>query len=332
MKFKFILVLTLVLNISTPIASSQTANVLNFSASESFNLTFPEGSYYSSGRQVPFKKGDRPSAAYLNSEMEHICRENYSSAILSVKRADGSLSNHKLLSATSALKTKWIIASNGKNSFFVNAACKQWGIFSIPNSDGYQFNLKVKSIDSRADKLPSSPWYSKNYLYDNQWKVIYFNNVGEAETEALIRSKWLPRAELPAMPAIRVLSANDDDPFFRLTSLEISGGQFTSTPTGGWNKWTVQFTDYFSLPPFTPEGTLIRIPGRRMYTAENVGTFTWALKVHKDEIPAPSFEIGVTQTGYRYSSQVGRFVIPPVGESVQLVDVHRTPEGAKIGD
>ncbi|MDP1852293.1 MAG: hypothetical protein Q8K48_07770 [Candidatus Planktophila sp.] len=154
-------------------------------------------------------------------------------------------------------------------------------------------------------------------MSQNQWKVNYSNTsfIPSANEYGgkLYLSRWPPRVELPAMPTIRVLSVNDDDPIFRLVSLEISGGQFTSTPTGGWDKWMVQFTDSFSLPG---------IPGQCKYSAEHVDTFTWVLKVPKDEVPTPSFEIAVTQAGYRHSSQVGGFVIPSVGESVHLVDVH----------
>ena len=319
MKLKFIIVLTLVLNISAPIASSQAANVLNFSASESFNLTFPEGSYYLNGRQVPFKKGDRPAVAYLNSEMEHICREDYSSPTLTVKRADGSLSSHKLLSAASVLKTKWIIASNGKNSFLVNAACKQRGVFSIPNSDGYQFNLKVKSIDPRADKLPSSPWYSKTYLSNNNWKVNFSNNAREWVDPEILRLTWLPMTELPPMPAIRFerihYDPNDVDHNLPMASLGISGGWFNSPTTGGWNRWTLELNDYIG-------GVF------RRYTDEL--TFDWPLNISQDDFFTHTFEIRIMQEGFRYSSLVGRFVIPSVGENVQFSDVHRTPEGAQV--
>ena len=319
MKFKFIIVLTLVLNTLTPIASSQAANVLNFSASVSFNLTFPEGSYYLNGRQVPFKKGDRPSAAYLNSEMEHICRENYSSPILTVKRADGSLSNHKLLNAASALKTKWIIASNGKNSFLVNAACKQWGIFSIPNSDGYQFNLKVKSINSRAEKLPSSPWYSKTYLSNNNWKVNFSNNAREGVDQETLRLTWLPMTELPPMPTIRHerihYDPNDVNHFLPKASLAITGGLLNSPPTGGWNTWTLEINEGV--------GEVFR-----RYTDEL--TFDWPVVIGQDDFFTHTFEIRIVQEGFRYSSLVGRFVIPSVGENVRFSDVHRTPEGAQV--
>ena len=319
MKLKFILALAVVLNLSTPIASSQAAIFLNFSAHESFNLTFPEGSYYINGRQVPFKKGDQPSVAYLNSEMGHICRENYSSPTLSVKRADGNPSTYKLLSATSVLKTKWIIASNGKNSFFVTAACKQWGIFSIPISDGYQFNLKVKSIDPRADKLPSSPWFSKNYLSDNQWKVNYSNNSREWADPMPLRLKWLPKTELPPMPTIRVERINygpdDVNHLLPKASLAITGGSFNSPTTGGWNKWTLEINDGIG-------GVF------RRYTDEP--TFNWPLNVSQDDFLTHTFEIRVMQAGYRYSSLAGRFVIPPVGENVQFSDVHRTSEGERV--
>lgn len=318
MKLKFFLALALVLNLSTPIASSQAANVLNFSANESFNLTFPEGSYYISGRQVPFKKGDQPSVAYLNSEMEHICGESYASPKLSVRTADGNLSSYKLLSAKSVLKTKWIIASNGKNSFSVNAACKQRGIFSIPISDGYQFNLKFKK-DPREPELPSSPWYSKNYLSDNQWKVNYSNNSREWVDQMSLRLKWLPKTELPLMPTIRVerihYGPNDVNHLSPLASLAITSGSFNSPTTGGWNKWTLEINDGI--------GTVFR-----RYTDEL--TFDWPLNVSQDDFRTHIFEIRVMQAGYRYSSLAGRFVIPSVGETVQFSDVHRTPEGEQV--
>ena len=334
MRLKFVLILALASSLLIPVATSQAANVLNFSAKQPFVTVLREGDHFVivNGKEVPFVKGRQLSSAELRREKEHLCGENYSSPTLSVKGASGDLGRHPLGSSSSISSAKWTVNSKGKNVYLIFGSCKQWGKFLIPNSDGYQFNLKFKSINPYLEKIPSSPWYSKGYLSQNQWNVSYFNNLHEwgfsyiteeYGDDSYFRSRWLPRPELPAMPAIRVLSVNDDDPIFRLTSMEISGGQFTSTPTSGWNKWTLQFTDYFSLPG---------IPGRRKYSAEHVDTFTWVLKVLKNEVPAPNYEIAVTQTGYRHSSQVGNFVIPPVGEIVQLVEVHRTPEGAKIGD
>ncbi len=317
MRLKFVLILALTSSLLIPIASSQAANVLNFSAKELLTLEYSE--------EVDFVKGDQMSSAELRKEAADFCQELYSSPTLFVKGASGDLGHYKLKYSSSVLSAKWIVAPYGKNKYSLSATCKQWGDFPIPTSGGYKFNFKYNS--PHPEKIQTSPWYSKKYMSQNQWKVNYSNTSSIPSAMEyggkLFLSRWLPLTELPAMPTIRVLSVNDDDPIFRLATLEISGGQFTSTPTGGWDKWTVQFTDSFSLPG---------IPGQRKYSAEHVGTFTWALKVPKDEVPTPSFEIAVTQSGYRYSSQVGRFVIPSVGESVQLVDVQRTAEGAKIDD
>ena len=305
------------MNLVTPISNSQAANSLSFSASQSYVLNFNEENYYINGREVPFKKGDRMSGAKLNLEAEHHCREEYSSPTLSVKSASGDLTSHKLLQAISILNATWTISSDGKNIYRVKTACKQWGTFSIPNSDGYQFSLKRKSIDPKAEKLSSSPWYSKTYLSENNWKVNYWNNFGEGTTLVeLLRQRWLPRTELPPMPTIRLERIYFDPkyPDQPLASLAIIDGAFASPKAGGWNKLTFEINSGIGSV-FVP------------YTASP--NFHWPF-LTQDEFFTRTFEIRMMQAGYRYSSQVGKFVIAPVGENIQVRDVHRTPDGQQV--
>ena len=309
---KILIVFGLTMSQLLPTATSQAADILHFSAKEILKVSESES--------PQFQKGDHMTNAEMKREATDFCGEYYSSSPrLQVQGVSGSLGNYKLKNSSWVLSSNWTIAPNGENLHVRIFACKQWGNFTIPTSEGYKFKLKSNTLWPR---IPPSPWYSKKFLSQNQWNLNYFRSSPDTDTQEIVGedkelsvSRWLPRVEFPAMPEIRLLSVDDTDSLFPLTTLEISGSQFTSIPKGGWDRWTIEFTDSFSLPV-------------RMYTAKRVGNFTWALKVKSDEIPAPSFEIRITQSGYGYSSLIGKFKIPLVGENVQLSDVHRSFERA----
>lgn len=307
------------MSLTIPISSSQAASVLHFSATELHSIGITEEAKY-------FVKGTQYSNAKLKSEAAHICLGDYVSPTLYIQGVSGGLGHYKLKSSYSASGAKWIVNPNGKNEYVISINCKQWSDFAIPASEGYKFTFQFKQGNEKIKDL--SPWYSRKYLSDNQFKVHDFFGFSIGKTvlsdkEKLYPSSWRPITELPDMPTIRVLNisygANDVDQQLPKLLLEISDEQNSSTLKFGWNTWAIEFNDGIdtSFSPYTYNPT-----------------FIWPhyCCVSLDQIFSKSFEVRVLQAGYRYSSKVGKFTIPPGLGNVHLTDVHRTIEGAPIGD